>query len=136
MDPRSLIKLGNEDSHQLALGCWRAQNIKRWPELELLHHIPNGGSRDVREAGKLKAMLTKSGISDLFLPVARRGFHGFYLEMKHDATGMSDLAKAKMVAPNQKEWIDKVIAQGYCAGVAYGYDEAVKALEWYLGDGD
>lgn len=130
-DPRSLIKLGNEDSHQVALGAWRAKMVGRYPELELLHHIPNGGSRNKIEAGKLKAMMAKAGVSDLFWPIARRGYHGLYLELKHEATGLSDKAKAAMVADNQNDWLDKVKEQGYCGGVAYGYDEAVRALCWY-----
>lgn len=131
-DPRSLIKLGNEDSHQIALGAWRAKMLPIYPELELLHHIPNGGSRNKIEAGKLKAMMAKAGVSDLFLPVARRGYHGLYIELKHDATGLNEHVKARMVADNQKEWLDKVSAQGYAAGVCYGYDEAVRAISWYL----
>lgn len=130
-DPRSLIKPGNEDSHQIALGAWRAKMLPRYPELELLHHIPNGGSRNKIEAGKLKAMMAKAGVSDLFWPIARRGYHGLYLELKHDATGLNEHVKARMVAENQLSWLDKVKEQGYCGGVAYGYDEAVKALCWY-----
>jgi len=48
----------------------------------LLHHIPNGGLRDKREGARLKASGVIAGVCDLFLPMARRGAHGLYIEMK------------------------------------------------------
>jgi len=132
MDPAKLAKPGNEDSHQVAVMAWAAQHRSTWPCLEWLHHIPNGGTRNKIEAGRLKAMGVRRGICDLFLPYPSKGYHGLVLEMKHDATGLSELAKTSMVSTEQKNYLDYCAANGYACGVCYGFEEAVRALEWYL----
>ena len=73
-----------EAQHQSALIKWSQlpQIRARYPELKLLHHIPNGGRRDPIEAKHLKAQGVKPGVPDLCLPVARGNFHGLYIEMK------------------------------------------------------
>lgn len=45
-----------EAQHQAYVFKWAAQPSIRgkWPCLKLLHHIPNGGNRDVVEARHLK----------------------------------------------------------------------------------
>ena len=50
--------------------------------MKLLHHIPNGGNRDVVEARHLKQQGVKKGVPDLHLPVARGSYHSLYIEMK------------------------------------------------------
>ena len=44
--------------------------------------IPNGGKRNPREAGRLKAQGVKAGVSDLLLPFSSQGAHGLWIEMK------------------------------------------------------
>jgi hypothetical protein len=38
--------LRSEDTEQIAVINWAQWNMQRYPELELLHHVPNGGSRN------------------------------------------------------------------------------------------
>ena len=45
-----------------------------YPDLELLYHVPNGGSRNKAEASKLKRMGVRAGVPDLVLPVPRAGY--------------------------------------------------------------
>ena len=71
-----------EDFEQELVIRWSIGQIDAWPELALLHHIPNGGKRGKAEAAKLKRMGVKPGVPDLHLPIARGGFHGLYVEMK------------------------------------------------------
>ncbi len=91
--------------------------------LALLHAIPNGGARSKAAAGKLKAEGVKKGVSDLYLPVARGGYHGLYIEMK---------AVDGRPSPEQREWMSQVIGQGYCAEVCYGADAAKELLTAYM----
>ena len=63
---------------------WARWNQNAHPELELLHHCPNGGSRNKAEAVKLKQMGVKVGIPDLCLPVPMGMYNGLYIEMKYD----------------------------------------------------
>ena len=113
-----------EDIEQIQLFAWAEYNSGRFPELSLMYHIPNGGKRSKAEAGRFKAMGVKAGVPDIFLPSARGGFFGCYIEMKR--------IKGSTVTSNQKEWHKSLQEQGYFVAVAYGMEEAVKYLEAYL----
>lgn len=102
---------------------WAAFQSGNYPELELLYHIPNGGSRNKIEAHNLKLQGVKSGVPDLCLPVARGGYHGLYIELK---------VKGNKASDNQKRWISDLISQGYRAEVAYGWEAASEILVEYL----
>jgi len=41
------LKVG-EDTEQMSVMDWANVNLRQYPELELLHHIPNGGNRNVK----------------------------------------------------------------------------------------
>ena len=117
-------RVPTEDEEQMALINWARMQEKRYPELRLLFHIPNGGSRGKAEAGRFRAMGVKSGVPDLFLPVARGPWHGLFLELKR--------TKGGRVSREQAAWIRDLGAQGYCAVVSYGWEEARREIERYL----
>lgn len=112
-----------EEQEQRAVFDWAAYHFTRWPELMLMHHIPNGGYRTAREAAILRGQGVRAGVPDICLPVARHGYHGLYIEMK---------AKKGTVSRIQEDWLKKLNAQGYKAVVCYGREEAVSTLEEYL----
>lgn len=112
-----------EDSEQAAVIQWAALNQTRHPALKWLHHIPNGGKRNPTEAARLKMQGVKAGVSDLFLPAAVGGYHGFYLEMKYGENKPTE---------RQLEFMQDMNAQGYCCRVAYGAEQAVLYLQQYL----
>ena len=97
-----------ESQHQATLIKWSQlpQVREKYPELKLLHHIPNGGKRDPIEAKHLKSQGVKSGVPDLSLPVARKNYHGLYIELKTETGRPSD---------NQKWWIEELNGQQYKA---------------------
>lgn len=113
----------HEATEQMALFRWAAFARGKYPELDLLYHIPNGGSRNKIEAANLKRQGVKSGVPDLCLPVARGGWHGLYIELKY--------GKNKPTA-NQRAWMHALMLQGYAVAVCYGWQEAVEALTKYL----
>lgn len=152
--PEQLAKPDTEDANQMALMAWCAvaktyganvadawnsgmgieaaktsfSNRKPLPELEWLHHIPNGEQTKERGA-KMRAMGLKSGVWDLHLPVRRAGYCGLYIEMKqrnrlHTKNGG--------LSENQVYFGNFVEAQGYCLRVCYSWEEASKALTYYL----
>lgn len=121
--PEQLCRSGSEDGHQAALFCWCA--LSGIPELKWLFHIPNGGSRHIAEASKLKAIGVKSGVPDIFLPVAGRfSSKGLWIELKKPIKGI--------VSKEQHEWLEYLGSQGYANRVCFGWIEAKDALLEYL----
>lgn len=115
----------SEHSEQVALMEWTALVRGRYPELDFLYAVPNGGFRQPATARKLKEEGVKPGVPDLCLPVARSGFHGFYLEMKAADGRLSDI---------QVRWLTALRSHGYAACVAYSFDQARQLLVDYLED--
>jgi len=76
----------------------------KYPEIKLLFHIPNGGTRNVLEAVSFKAEGVKSGVPDLFLPVARKGYNGLFIEMK---------SKEGKLSENQQKWLAELYKNNY-----------------------
>ena len=68
---------------------WAALAKSRWPELVLLHAIPNGGHRHKAVAVRMKAEGMKAGVPDICLPVPRGSWHGLYLELKTEDGSVS-----------------------------------------------
>lgn len=94
------------------------------PEAALLYAIPNGGYRPGAGGARMKEEGVKAGVPDLFLPVARNGAFGMYIEMK---------APTGTVQASQRTWLVDLRAQGYLAYVCHSDDEAMKILTEYLG---
>lgn len=113
----------SEATEQEALIAWCAWQQARHPELKLLYHVPNGGSRNKLEAASLKRQGVKAGVPDLCLPVPVNGFHGLYIEMKH---GRNKATEA------QKEWLKELAGQGYFTAVCHGWQAAAELIERYL----
>ena len=114
----------SEDEEQILLFEWAQWQLGKYPELELMHHIPNGGARSKGEAGKFKGMGVKSGIPDIFLPCARRVWHGLYIELKR--------ADGGKLSKKQEEIIPKLQQQGYKVVVCHGMEEAKNEIIKYL----
>src|SRR5262245_8907913 len=108
-----------EHFEQVALFEWAQYNISRLPELDLLFAIPNGGKRSKAVAGKLKAEGVKAGVPDICLPVARRGYHGLFIELKAEGGQVTEL---------QELFIERVSEQDYFAKVCVGAQNAIATL--------
>lgn len=121
---RKDTRVPGEDREQQTLFQWTAIQSNRWPELDLLYHIPNGGKRDKITAARLKGQGVKAGVPDLCLPVARNGFHGLYIELKRTKGGRT--------TDCQKQWLNALSSQGYCTAVCSGWAEASQLIIRYL----
>ena len=115
----------SEHSDQVAIFQWAALQSGAYPELELLFAIPNGAAmKSKRHAVRMKAEGLKAGVPDMFLPVARGGYHGLWIEQKYNRNTPSD---------KQEWWLDRLHEQGYLAVVCYSTDESIKVIQEYLG---
>lgn len=117
-------QVAKEHAEQKALFIWAGLQAKARPELGLMFAIPNGGHRHPAVAGQLKAEGVKPGVPDIFLAVARNGFHGLFVEMKR--------TKGGTLTDDQKVVIPQLKAQGFAVEVCKGWLEAKKVIEGYL----
>ena len=109
-----------ESDEQSRAVCWLSKNNV------VFYHVPNGGKRNWLEAVKLKRMGVKSGVPDLCIPMARKSYHGLYIELKRKTGGS--------LSDNQKYWLEELARQGYDTFVACGADELIEYVKNYLGE--
>jgi len=114
--------LRSEDTEQINVIQWVQYQIPHHPELKLLHHCPNGGSRNKAEAAKLKQMGVKAGMPDLCLPVPKGIYNGLYIEMKYNRGRLEE---------SQKKMLKELAEVGHYCVVCYGTEEAIKILMEY-----
>jgi hypothetical protein len=118
LDKMNLME--HDEQAEFVSWCYR-QPIN---QLHLLFSVPNGGRRTIGVAKKMKMEGQKAGVPDLFLPVARAGYHGLFIEMKRRRGGSLSI--------EQKELITLLGDQGYCCVVCCGYHEAIRSTISYL----
>lgn len=127
--PAKPAPVPTEHQEQVALMQWARRHAYQYPELRLLHAIPNGEKRSHSVANRLKLEGVSPGVPDLFLPVPRiasyaRLRHGLYIELKRQRGGS--------VSAEQKDWHVALRAQGYEVVVAKGWEAAVVEIRSYL----
>lgn len=113
----------SESSEQQALFEWATWNISRLPDLEWLHHVPNGGMRHKATAARLKREGVKAGAPDIYLDVARGGYHGLRIELK---------AGRNRPSAEQLRWGIALQQRGYSWHVCYGWFDAARVIVEYL----
>lgn len=95
--------------------------------------VPNGaylfgtaGQRSAQMA-RLKRQGLKTGVPDVVIAIPIAPYHGLYVELKRERE-----ARPK-TSDEQQTWLAKLAGQGYCAKLAYGFDEAQQVVRDYLG---
>lgn len=100
-----------------------------------LCHVPNGGKRNAREAGRMKRMGVKAGYPDYILDVMRPDGHGLMfggmrLELK---APRETLGRAPTTTACQFEQLSRLSLSGYYCQKAEGWIEAAVRICEYLG---
>lgn len=113
----------SEHEDQQALFHWISIAARDYPELKNAFAIPNGTRTTPRVAARMKAEGVLKGVSDIFLPVARGGKHGMFIEMK---TGKGRLS------PEQSAFLEAMNAAGYHAVMCRGWEQAAETILEYL----
>ena len=112
-----------EADEQKAVIQWCVLMEGRWPELEYIYHVPNGGSRNAKEAANLKAQGVKPGVPDLELPAARGRYTGLHIELKHGNN---------KVTADQDRFLKALRKMGRCAVVCYEAEPAIQVISEYM----
>jgi hypothetical protein len=129
LDPAKFAEKGTEHAHQVALFIWISQHQTEYPELMDAFAIPNGGERNIIVAANLKAEGVKASTPDIFLPVARAGCNGLFIELKRPKSLGKAAGKA---TEEQSKTIDKLRCNGYGACVCIGWEAARDVLIQYI----
>ena len=120
---KQTIPTVSESVEQINLFRWAVYASGAMPELDLLHHIPNGGKRNITTEKRLKAEGVKAGVPDISLPVPSGRYHGLYIELKAGKNKITEI---------QEGWLSALTQQGYYTAVCYGWEAASKVITAYL----
>lgn len=113
----------SEDTEQINVVSWAHLSAGRYPELRLLHHIPNEGRRSQATGKKPKQLGMLAGVPDLHLPAPKGIYHSLYIEMKYDDGRISK---------DQKDFLSLAAdVDNYCC-VCYTATEVIEILREYL----
>lgn len=83
-----------------------------------------GVNLHVVAATMLKLMGVAKGYPDIFIPLPKHPYHGFFIEMK------SETGRLK---PEQIEWLKYLKSQSFYAEVAHSFEDAKMQFLAYLG---
>lgn len=112
---------GNQEHYSQVRVLWHFECRDR-EIYKRLHATPNGGLRDDRTGGKMKAEGQKKGYPDLSLDMPRGVYCGMRIEMK---------AGRNTLSAEQIEWLRQLNDDGYYCVVCYGDKEAIDAITHY-----
>lgn len=119
------LRTPTEHEEQVELVRIARLHERRYPDLEMLFAVPNGGFRSKTTGAILKAEGLRPGVSDLLLLAPRGPYHGMCLELKRvGGDGPSDA---------QEAFLMRAYRRGYYVAVAYGWVEAWAEICTYLG---
>lgn len=130
LTPESIAAVGTEHAHQVAYFMWAAMTLT--PEVNnVLFAIPNGGYRDPKTAGNLKAEGVKAGVGDVFLAQAVWPYHGLFMEFKVPGDRSRDKRQGK-ASPAQIIFRKAVMDNDFAHVIVVGWESARDTTNLYL----
>lgn len=116
-----------ERFEQIAVMGWaRWQKFGNGKVSDYLHHSPNGGSRNKKEASNIKLAGVMKGFPDLFLAIPKNGYHGLFIELKQKKARKSDVKDSQIAV------LERFAKQGYYCTVCFGANQAIETIKNYL----
>jgi len=116
----------SEAAHQAALFqmARRPDMVRKYPGLDLLEGSMNGVYLTPLQAIKARRSGMLKGAPDIRLPVARNGFNGLAIELKHGKN---------VPTPEQLAIADRLRAEGYFVAFVWNWTDAWSWIVRYLG---
>lgn len=113
------------EEHRLQSACVRWYRLQ-YPKMKHnLFSVPNGGKRDAVTGAKLKEEGALAGVADLILLKSNRFYGALLIEMKTKTGHQSD---------TQKQWEEKITADGYKYIVVRSLEDFQREVNKYLKD--
>ena len=100
------------------------KRAKHNPAWSMVFAIPNGGHRHKAVAAKLKAEGVRAGTPDLFVPVARHGYYGLFIELKVGDNKLTTAQRERMTALQDAGY--------YCRVIHDDPQSVIDLIAWYL----
>lgn len=131
LKPKRRIRNRPEQDQQIAFFKWVRMHEKTHPELAHIFHCPNGGKRNAREAGILKAMGVRAGVPDVLWPIPYDALNLTGLAIEFKASG-----RTSAIRKDQACWAQWLETQGYVYHVFDSWVDAALAVCDYAGYDD
>lgn len=124
-DKRKPVRHQNDEEHRIQCACVRWFRIQ-YPKLaDILFAVPNGGSRNKAEAGRMKMEGITAGVADLILLKPNRFYGALCIEMKTPKGRQSE---------TQKRWQEIVESTGNKYVVCRSIEDFISAVRSYMDD--
>lgn len=114
----------NREEHNLQVACVKWFKLKYPMFGKLIFSVPNGGTRNKREAVSLKEEGLLAGVSDLVIALPNKDNHGLFIEFKTPEGNQS---------PKQYEFMQSVRQQGYRYEIVRTFEQFVKVVNEQIG---
>lgn len=122
-DKRKTGQRRDDEEHRIQCSCVRWFGLQ-YPEFTgILFAIPNGGSRNKAEAGRMKQEGVTAGVADLILLKSNRFYGALCIEMKTSKGKQSE---------TQKHWQKIAESTGNKYVVCRSLDEFIKTIKEYI----
>ncbi|MBR1809649.1 MAG: VRR-NUC domain-containing protein [Paludibacteraceae bacterium] len=108
--------------HHLQTACVQWARLQ-FPKLTIFA-IPNGAWCGYKQGRKLVAEGLLKGVPDIFVALARKNYHGLFIEMKAGKKGV--------VREEQTEMLTKLRQEGYCCAVCRTFEQFQQIIIEYM----
>lgn len=99
---------------------FRYQYVTHWRQL---FAVPNGGSRNKKEAANMKAAGVVAGVADLILLIPNAQYSALCIELKHGKNKQTE---------QQRDWQESAERHGNKYAVVYTLEDFIELVKQYL----
>ena len=117
-------RVNREEAAQIEIFQVLTLNEKKYPFLKWIHASMNRATSSSKaQAGKRRACGQKSGVADICIPYARRGYHGAWIEVK---------ILPNKASVSQSDFLLAMTREGYYARLSFSSAEVFQHIEYYF----